>query len=122
MPRITRNTKPTDDQSETVSDKPKMASKTDLTLQDVIDQMTSSMKVLETKMVTKIDENAEKVSATLKTSEQKLDIIEKNTTDLSIRVEELENDVRTKDQHIDALSKKIYDLEQEKRDHHVIKK
>ena len=97
-----------------------MAAKKPLTLQDVLDEMKSQMTQLETKIEQKIDDNAGKVATSFKTSEKKLDIIEKNTTNLSTRVEKLEKEANVKEKQIEKLSKKIEDLEQDKRNHQVI--
>ena len=120
MSRSMRNSKNASISTDESANENKMAAKKPLTLQDVIDQMQTSMDQLETRIEQKIDDNAEKVSTSLKTSGNKLDIIEKNTTDLSTRVDTLEKEVSAKDKHIEKLSKKIDDLEQEKRNHQVI--
>ena len=76
-----------------------MAAKQDLILQDVINQMSTSIKHLETKLETKIVANADKVPNTLKVSEDKLDNIDRNTADLNQRVGDLEKEVNAKDCH-----------------------
>ena len=86
MTRTMRNSKNSINLTDDIEDETNMAAKKTLTLQDVVDQMKSSIDRLELK----IDDNSAKVTNSLKSSEGKLDIIEKNTTDLSLRVEELE--------------------------------
>ena len=119
MSRQTRSTKSTPISNDAIENS-NMADKPALTLQDVLDQMKGSIKTLESKLEKKIDENAEKVTSSLKTSENKLDTIDKNTADLSMRVGALEKEVVTKDRYINLLTKKINDLEQDKRNYHVI--
>ena len=100
MTRTTRNSKNSINLTDDIEDETNMAAKKTLTLQDVVDQMKSSIDRLELK----IDDNSAKVTNSLKSSEGKLDIIEKNTTDLSLRVEELEREVNSRDVFIDKLS------------------
>ena len=106
MTRTTRNSK----NSINLTDETEDETNKTLTLQDVVDQMKLSIDHLELK----IDDNSAKVTNSLKSSGGELDIIEKNTTDLSLRVEELEREVSSRDVFIDKLSKKIDELEQDK--------
>ena len=120
MPRITRNTKPADILSYDLPKETNMAAKQDLTLQDVINQLSTSIKHLETKLETKIDANADKVTNTLKVSADKLDNIDRNTADLNQRVGNLEKEAIAKDRVIRQSTSKIDILEQERRNHFVI--
>ena len=81
MPRSTRNSQNTSILTDEALIETNMVAKKKLTLQDVVDQMKQSIDQLETKLEIKIDENAEKVPASLKLSEGKLGTIDKNTTD-----------------------------------------
>ena len=123
MPRITRNSKLSTNTSENPPNLPNkfnMAAKPDLILQDVLDQMKTQIDTLDVKLEKKIDENANRVTASIKSSEKKLDTIDKNTAELNRRIEILEKQISVKDTCIGQLSKKISDLEQEKRNHNVI--
>ena len=120
MPIKTRSNKSVSENQTEISNPDKMAAKPELSFQDVLDQMTTSMTLLEKKLESKFDEHAKKIEATQKASENKLNQIEKNTSDISDRIVTLEKDVDTKTRRINILETKIEELEQVNRSHNVI--
>ena len=97
-----------------------MANSKALTLQDVIDQMKETLKEVEERLEQKIDVNTEKVEVRSKSTDSKLDNIEKNTTDLSDSVTVLEKVIDSKDKTTATLEMKIYSLEEDRRKHNLV--
>ena len=124
MSRITRQSKSTSGskpETPEASRKSNMAEpKKELTLQDVIDQMKTSLNELEIKLEKKIDENTKSSDERCRTTDDKLDKIESNTSSLSDRVVELEKEVDTQNKVIHKLMAKVDSLDEERRNHNVI--
>ena len=97
-----------------------MAAKKELTLQDVIDSVKSSLKETEERIEEQIKVNTQKIDASSKSTENKLLSMERSLNEFTDRVVTLEQENQTQASNIKQLEKKVEILEHAARSHNVI--